>query len=140
GHLAGHAQNAADLLNGLIVAGLVLSLHQQVKAAVPTAEAVEAGGDRDDGKIVLVAAEGTAFGFEHADNGIVDAVDLQAFTHGRSERENIGGEIIAKDTNIAGAVDIDVQQETTIAQNPVAGGKASGSLAEELDSRGGLLV
>ena len=38
---------------------------------------VEAGGDGHDGEIVLVAAQRAAFRLQHADDGIIDAVNLR---------------------------------------------------------------
>src|SRR5208282_4314949 len=83
-HFADGAQNARGFLHARVVAGLVARLHQNLKTAPPTAAvAVQPGGDGDDGKIILVATQRVALGFQHAYDGVVDAVNFQPFTDGR---------------------------------------------------------
>jgi hypothetical protein len=93
GNLADGAEDAADLFDGILVAGLVGGLDQDREAApVPAAIAVEAGGDGDDREIVLVAAQHFALGLEHSDHQVIDPIELHRLAQGRSEGEERFGE------------------------------------------------
>ena len=81
-HLADEAQQAAHLLDAGVVAGAVAGLDEDGEAAPDVAEAVEAGGEGDDGEVVLVAAQGAAFGLEHAHDGVIQAVYLHPLADG----------------------------------------------------------
>ena len=81
-HLADDAHDAAHLLHGVVICAWLARLHQDVQAAVPAAVTVQAGGDADDRKIVLVAARAAAFGFQHADHRVFDAVNLDLLANG----------------------------------------------------------
>ena len=71
---------------------------------------VDAGGDGDDGEIVLVAAFHRALGFEHADDGIIDTVERDPLAQRRTEGKQIVGQAAAQHADIAQAVHVGIQQ------------------------------
>ena len=139
-HLAEHAQNAADFLDGILVAGLVVSLHQDAQAAVPPAKPVETGGHGHDHEVVLVAAERAALGFEHADNRVVEAVDLEMAADRDGVWENVGSQRGTQHANVPRAIDVRLQQQAPFAQAPIARGETTGCFPEELHVGRGFLV
>jgi len=63
----GHAQDAAHLLDAVLVAGRPRALHQDGQGCAHQAVRVRlrAGGDGDDDEVVLLADPPSALGFEH---------------------------------------------------------------------------
>ncbi len=81
-------KQAAHFLDAGLIARAVAGLDQDGQAAPDVAEAVKAGGKGDDRELVLVAAQRAAFGLEHPDDGVIQAVNLHPFADrlGRWER------------------------------------------------------
>ena len=71
-HLAGRAQDAAHLFLAIGITGRAARLDQDAQTGPAQAVAVERRGEGHDGKIVLVAAQRSAFGRQHADDGVIE--------------------------------------------------------------------
>ena len=69
-HLAGRAQDAAHLFLAIGITGRAARLDQDAQTGPAQAVAVERRGEGHDGKVVLVAAQRSAFGRQDADDGV----------------------------------------------------------------------
>src|SRR5713101_1911126 len=79
-HLPEGAQDAARLLDGVLVARGVARLHEDRKTPPGPAVAVQSGGDRDHHEAVLLAAQRRVERRQHARHRVIDAVEFDAIT------------------------------------------------------------
>ena len=137
--LADGAQQAAHLVHGVIIVRLVARLDKDGQAAVPAAEPIQPGRDGDDGEVVLVAPECAAFGFEHADDRVIEAVDLQALADGRTVGKDALGQAVAQDARTSRAPSTSISSSRRPScRIQFRDGKLPVGLPEELDGGRGL--
>ena len=130
-HLPQHAHDPAHLLDGILIAGLIPRLDQDVQTAPGwKAKPVHARGNGHHGEVVLVSTQRAAFGLQHTHHAVVDAVDLEAFAYRRAKREHIGCQTVAQHANVAAVVHIDIQHEPSLLESPIARRKTAGCLTK----------
>jgi len=93
-----------------------------------------------DGEVVLVAAHGAALGREHADDGVIDAVDFELLAEGGSEGENRFGQRIAQHADTALVFHVAVVKKPALVNDPIVRRETAGGVAEQLDVGRGLGV
>ena len=91
-------------------AGLILSLNEDCDAAPWPSVTIETGRDGDNGEVILITPYACSFGFEHADNGVIDSGKFDAFAERGTKGKKCLGQLAPENANIMRAINIAIGQ------------------------------